>query len=75
MPRGEIEKLLAIPGIGRWTAHYLAMRALSWPDAFLETDAGIKKALAPLGQKEMLQLAENWRPWRSYATVSLWNSL
>lgn len=72
---GEIEKLLAIPGIGRWTVHYLAMRALSWPDAFLETDAGIKKALAPLGQKEMLQLAENWRPWRSYATVSLWNSL
>lgn len=74
-PEVEIEKLLAIPGIGRWTAHYLAMRALSWPDAFLETDAGIKKALAPLKPKEMLQLAESWRPWRSYATVSLWNSL
>ncbi|MGG5318840.1 DNA-3-methyladenine glycosylase 2 family protein [Enterococcus sp. AZ072] len=74
-PEAEVEKLLAIPGIGHWTAHYLAMRALNWPDAFLETDVGIKKALAPLKPKEMLQLAENWRPWRSYATVSLWNSL
>lgn len=74
-PEAETEKLLAIPGIGPWTAHYLVMRAFSWPDVFLETDVGIKKAMAPLEPKEMLQLAESWRPWRSYATVSLWNSL
>jgi AraC family transcriptional regulator of adaptative response / DNA-3-methyladenine glycosylase II len=71
----EISKLLAIPGIGPWTAHYIAMRTMAWTDAFLETDAGIKKALGRLSGKEMLQLAESWRPWRSYATINLWNSL
>lgn len=74
-PEAEMEKLLAIPGLGPWTARYIAMRAMGWADAFLETDAGVKKALAPRGPKEMLQLAEAWRPWRSYATVNLWNAL
>ena len=74
-PEAEMRKLRAIPGIGNWTAQYIAMRAMGWPDAFLETDAGVKKALAPSTAKEMLQLAEAWRPWRSYATVNLWNSL
>ncbi|NLN93280.1 MAG: 3-methyladenine DNA glycosylase 2 [Candidatus Hydrogenedens sp.] len=74
-PEEVIEKLLAIPGIGKWTAHYIAMRAFGWRDAFLETDAGIKKALAPRSTKEILQLAEAWRPWRSYACINLWNSL
>ena len=74
-PEAEMAKLLAIPGIGRWTAQYIAMRAMAWPDAFLETDAGIKKALAPLTPKEMLALAEAWHPWRSYATINLWNAL
>lgn len=74
-PLAETEKLLKIPGIGSWTAQYIAMRAMGWPDAFLETDIGIKKALAPRTPKEMLELAENWRPWRSYANINLWNSL
>ena len=74
-PEAEMKKLLAIPGIGPWSAQYIAMRAMGWPDAFLETDAGIKKALAPRTGKEMLAVAEAWRPWRSYATLSLWNSL
>lgn len=74
-PTEAIERLLAIPGIGKWTAHYIAMRAFGWNDAFLETDAGIKKALHPRSPKEMLNLAESWRPWRSYATINLWNSL
>ncbi len=74
-PEEEIEKLLAIRGIGGWTAHYIAMRAMEWPDSFLETDAGVKKALHPLSPKEMLTLAEAWRPWRSYAVVNLWNTL
>lgn len=74
-PESEVEKLLRIPGIGQWTADYIAMRAMGWTDAFLHTDYGVKKALEPRGEKEMLALSEAWRPWRSYATVMLWNSL
>lgn len=74
-PEEEMRKLMAIRGIGSWTAQYIAMRAMEWPDAFLHTDAGVKKALAPHTPKEMLELAEAWRPWRSYATMNLWNSL
>ena len=74
-PEIEMKKLLAIPGIGKWTAGYIAMRTMGWTDAFLETDAGIKKALDRYSEKEMLSLAEEWRPWRSYATINLWNSL
>ena len=73
-PETQIKGLLALPGIGSWTAQYIAMRALGWPDAFLETDAGVKKALAPRTAKEMLALAENWRPWRSYAVLNLWHA-
>ena len=74
-PELEIKRLLTLPGIGNWTANYIAMRTMGWTDAFLETDAGIKKALSPLTEKEMLALSEKWRPWRSYATINLWNSL
>lgn len=74
-PEEEIKKLLSIRGIGNWTAQYIAMRTMAWPDAFLETDAGIKKALPGLTPKDLLRLAEQWRPWRSYATINLWNSL
>lgn len=74
-PEEEIKKLMSIPGIGGWTAQYIAMRAMEWPDAFLETDAGVKKALQPYTSRELLEIAQDWRPWRSYATVNLWNSL
>lgn len=74
-PEEEIKKLVKIRGIGSWTAQYIAMRAMEWPDAFLETDAGVKKALHPHTSKELLAMAEAWRPWRSYATVNLWNTL
>lgn len=74
-PEEEIKKLMAIRGIGRWTAQYIAMRAMGWPDAFLETDVGIKKALPYYTPKELLTMAEAWRPWRGYATVNLWNTL
>lgn len=74
-PESEMKKLMSIRGIGNWTAQYIAMRAMQWPDAFLETDAGIKKALPSCTAGELLQKAEAWRPWRSYATVALWNSL
>ena len=74
-PEAEIEKLMSIPGIGPWTAQYIAMRAMSWPDAFPHTDYGLKKALAPLSENEILKIAQAWRPWRSYATINVWNSL
>ena len=74
-PEEEVKKLMKKRGIGSWTAQYIAMRAMEWTDAFLETDAGVKRALAPRTSKEMLQMAEEWRPWRSYATVNLWNTL
>lgn len=74
-PEEEIKKLMKISGIGNWTAQYIAMRAMGWTDAFLETDYGVKKALPSYTPKEILILAEAWRPWRSYAVVNLWNSL
>lgn len=74
-PEQEILKLCAIKGIGSWTAQYIAMRTMGWPDAFLETDIGVRHALPNYTPKEMLALAEKWRPWRSYAVINLWNSL
>lgn len=74
-PETEIPKLLRLPGIGPWTARYIAMRVLGWPDAFLPTDYGIKKALGDLPEKKIVELSEAWKPWRAYATVNLWNSL
>ena len=66
-------KLLAIKGIGPWTADYIAMRVLGDTDAFLSTDYGVRTALAPRTRKEMTALAESWSPWRSYAVMNLWN--
>jgi AraC family transcriptional regulator of adaptative response / DNA-3-methyladenine glycosylase II len=74
-PAAEMEKLLEMPGFGPWTVQYLAMRTLAWPDAFPHTDHGVKKALHGLDDAEILRLSEAWRPWRSYATIALWNSL
>lgn len=74
-PKAEMKKLMEIRGIGSWTAQYIAMRTMGWPDAFLETDVGIKKALAPYTPAELLKMAEAWRPWRSYATINIWNTL
>ncbi len=70
-----LTQLQALPGIGEWTAHYIAMRALAWPDAFLHTDYGVKKALGESNPKRVLASAEQWRPWRAYATRYLWYSL
>jgi len=69
-------QLLAMPGIGPWTASYIRMRALSDPDAFLPSDIGVRDALTKLGAdpspKAAAALAESWRPWRSYALQHLW---
>ena len=74
-PEQEMEKLQSLRGIGGWTAQYIAMRTMGWPDAFLETDVGVRHALTGYSARELLELAEQWRPWRSYATVNLWNTL
>ena len=72
-------RLLALKGIGPWTASYVAMRALGDPDAFLPGDLGIRRASARLGlpasPRGIEALASRWRPWRSYAAQHLWASL
>jgi AraC family transcriptional regulator of adaptative response / DNA-3-methyladenine glycosylase II len=75
--RGELaESLCALPGIGPWTASYVAMRALSDPDAFLPTDLGVRTAAARLGLSSTLDdRSSHWQPWRAYATVHLWQTL
>jgi AraC family transcriptional regulator of adaptative response / DNA-3-methyladenine glycosylase II len=71
----SIERLTTLPGIGPWTAHYIAMRALREPDAFPHTDLGIRKAAGMITDRELLARAEAWRPFRAYATMLLWRSL
>jgi AraC family transcriptional regulator of adaptative response / DNA-3-methyladenine glycosylase II len=71
-----VAKLEALPGVGAWTAHYIAMRALREPDAFPASDLGLLRALeTPEGRpspKALLERAEAWRPWRAYAAMRLW---
>jgi AraC family transcriptional regulator, regulatory protein of adaptative response / DNA-3-methyladenine glycosylase II len=73
-----IQQLIRIPGIGDWTAQYIAMRAMGEPDAFPAGDLGIIKALRQGDQqltlKQILERAEKWRPWRAYAAMYLWQS-
>jgi AraC family transcriptional regulator, regulatory protein of adaptative response / DNA-3-methyladenine glycosylase II len=73
------EALLALPGIGPWTADYIALRALGDPDVFLATDLGVRQALERMGfdpdPRAAHQRAEAWRPWRSYALMHVWSTL
>ncbi|WP_299586264.1 DNA-3-methyladenine glycosylase 2 [uncultured Microbulbifer sp.] len=72
-------QVTSLPGIGDWTAQYIAMRGLSMPDAFPASDLGILQALGSEGEKakpkEALARAEQWRPWRAYGAILLWQSL
>ena len=70
----QVERLLALPGIGPWTAQYIAMRALHWPDAFPDGDLVLLRA-ANLTRKALIARAEAWRPWRAYAVHYLWKSV
>ena len=69
-------QLLDVPGIGPWTASYVALRALGDPDVFPAEDLGLLRSAARLGlpttPRELAAHAERWRPWRSYATHHLW---
>ncbi|MDR2006038.1 MAG: hypothetical protein LBP78_02190 [Acidaminococcales bacterium] len=71
-PEEAVLAIKEMPGFGDWTAAYIAMRALSWTDAFLPTDLGVRKAFPGLSVKELCQLAEAWRPWRAYAMLNIW---
>lgn len=71
-----VDAMTSIPGIGEWTANYVAMRALGEPDAFPASDLGIMKALQ-MGDtrptvKQVMTRADAWRPWRAYAAIYLW---
>jgi len=71
-PAAVISQLVALPGIGAWTAHYIAMRALRWPDAFPKEDVALRNALGRVTAARADELSQPWRPWRSYATLHLW---
>ncbi len=65
-------RLCKIPGIGLWTAQYVAMRALGQPDAFPTGDLGLLKALELRSARELEERSEAWRPWRAYAAMYMW---
>jgi len=75
LPEQVIERIVALPGLGPWTAHYIAMRALGAPDAFPASDLALLKAAGAKSARELEHMAEAWRPWRSYAAFYLWRSL
>ncbi|MCV2354819.1 helix-turn-helix domain-containing protein [Paucibacter sp. B2R-40] len=75
-----LAKLLALPGIGDWTAQYIAIRQMREPDAFPAGDVGLMQALERLegsrpNAKQLTQRAQAWQPWRAYAAQHLWQSL
>ncbi len=82
-PGGDVlstmAQLQALPGIGAWTAHYIALRALRWPDAFPAGDVALQSALGVRQVSNPAAMAEvhsqRWRPWRGYATVRAWHLL
>ncbi|AIK96106.1 Ada [Candidatus Paracaedibacter acanthamoebae] len=74
-PEQVMHQLMTISGIGRWTAHYIAMRALRWADAFPKEDIAIRNNLGGITAKQAEKLSHAWRPWRSYAVFHIWGGL
>lgn len=66
--------LQELPGIGAWTAQYIAMRALRWPDAFPAGDVALQKALGVTTARAAGEASQAWRPWRSYAVLRAWHT-
>lgn len=73
-PETTIRRLVTMPGIGPWTAHYIAMRALRWPDAFPKEDIAVRKSLGGVTASQAERLSQPWRPWRGYAVLHLWRA-
>ena len=67
-------KLRALPGIGPWTAEYIVMRAAHSPDAFPVGDVALRRAAGNISAGELLRMADEWRPWRAYAAMHMWNN-
>jgi AraC family transcriptional regulator of adaptative response / DNA-3-methyladenine glycosylase II len=67
-----VARLRAIPGVGDWTAHYIALRAAREPDAFPASDVGLLRGAAAPNPRSLEAQAERWRPWRAYAAQHLW---
>jgi AraC family transcriptional regulator of adaptative response / DNA-3-methyladenine glycosylase II len=67
-----MRQLMQLPGIGPWTAEYIVMRAVHWPDAFPAADLVLRRAAGNLTPPRMIRIAERWRPWRAYAAMHLW---
>ena len=67
-----LARLRALPGVGPWTAHYVAMRALRWPDAFLSNDLVVLRAMNETRPARAEAASAAWRPWRAYAVMHLW---
>ncbi|WP_017345884.1 DNA-3-methyladenine glycosylase 2 family protein [Pantoea sp. A4] len=74
-PDEVVQRLLSLKGIGPWTASYIAMRALRWPDAFPREDIAIRNNLGGLTAAQAEARSQSWRPWRSYAVMHIWHSL
>jgi AraC family transcriptional regulator of adaptative response / DNA-3-methyladenine glycosylase II len=74
-PESTLRALGNVPGVGPWTAQYVAMRVLADPDAFPASDLGVRKALGGIAHADVLVRAERWRPWRAYAAMHLWTQL
>jgi AraC family transcriptional regulator, regulatory protein of adaptative response / DNA-3-methyladenine glycosylase II len=73
-PDETIRRLADLPGIGLWTAHYIAMRALRWPDAFPKEDIAVRNSLGGVSALQAEAMSQAWRPWRSYAVLHIWNT-
>ncbi len=74
-PEIVMNTLRQLPGIGDWTAQYIAMRALRWPDAFPAGDLGLLRACDTASAQQLVIAAQAWRPWRGYAAIYLWERL
>ncbi|HUR47862.1 MAG TPA: AlkA N-terminal domain-containing protein, partial [Candidatus Saccharimonadales bacterium] len=72
-PEETIAQLVELPGIGPWTANYIAMRALRWPDAFPKEDIAVRNKLGGVSSRRAEEMSQAWRPWRSYAVLHIWN--
>ncbi|HCX67632.1 MAG TPA: 3-methyladenine DNA glycosylase 2, partial [Rhodobiaceae bacterium] len=73
----KIAEMTALPGIGEWTAHYVALRALGEPDAFPASDLGLRKSAGggePVSTAALQAMSQAWRPWRGYAALALWTT-
>ena len=70
-----MRRLTSLPGIGAWTAQYIAMRALRWPDAFPASDLALRRAAGSPTPAKLERAAERWSPWRAYAVMHLWSTL